>query len=47
MVDPDAAPIGQISPGPGRVAVFVGSLTDPGVRQAALAMHAELFGFRS
>jgi hypothetical protein len=32
--------------GPGRLAVFLGSVTDPDVRVAAEAMAAELFGGR-
>lgn len=38
-VDPGPLPVG-----PGRVAVMVGDIRDPATRDAADAMHAELFG---
>jgi hypothetical protein len=43
VVDPDACPVALPEEGPGRLALMMGRLTDPGVRAAAQAMAAELF----
>jgi hypothetical protein len=44
VIDPDAAYVPVSRRGPGRVAVLIGRLDDPGVRSAAEEMAAELFG---
>jgi hypothetical protein len=46
VVAPDDPPLADLNSGPGRLAILVGSLSDPEVRQAAEAMDAELFGYR-
>ncbi len=43
VVDPEAAAVAGFTRGPGRLAVMVGRLDDPGVRAAAVEMAAELF----
>ena len=43
VLEPGSPPIGEVRQGPGRLAVIVGSLSDPAVRDAAAAMDAELF----
>jgi hypothetical protein len=44
VVDPGVGQVTLPAAGPGRLAVFIGRPADPGVRAAALAMAAELFG---
>jgi hypothetical protein len=44
LLDVDARPCGPVPAGPGRLAVFVGSPSDPAAWEAARAMAAELFG---
>ena len=44
LVDVDAPPVGPAPAGPGRLAVFVGSPSDPAAWDAARAMAKELFG---
>jgi hypothetical protein len=44
LVDEDDPPLGQVVAGPGRLAVLVGSASDPASWVAAEAMAAELFG---
>jgi hypothetical protein len=44
LVDVDAPPIGPVPEGPGRLALFVGVLSDPASWDAARAMAQELFG---
>ncbi len=44
LVDVGAPPVTSVPPGPGRLAVLVGSTSDPASWMAAEAMAAELFG---
>jgi hypothetical protein len=44
LVDGAAPPVGPVPAGPGRLALFVGSPSDPGAWDAARAMARELFG---
>jgi hypothetical protein len=44
LVDADPPPVGSMPAGPGRLALFVGSRSDPAAWEAARAMAAELFG---
>jgi hypothetical protein len=44
VADPACGEVVLPAPGPGRLAVLVGSLDDPVVAAAAAAMGSELFG---
>jgi hypothetical protein len=44
LVDADPPRVGSMPTGPGRLALFVGSRSDPAAWEAARAMAAELFG---
>ena len=44
LIDADAPPLGALPAGPGRLAVFVGSRSNPRDWEAARAMAEELFG---
>ena len=44
LVDADAPPLRELPAGPGRLAVLVGSRSDPQDWKAARAMAEELFG---
>lgn len=44
LVDEGAPLVGLVPPGPGRLAVLVGSASDPASWAAARAMATELFG---
>jgi hypothetical protein len=44
LVDEGAPPVSWVTAGPGRLAVLVGSTSDPASWVAAQAMAAELFG---
>jgi ABC-type sugar transport system substrate-binding protein len=44
LVDVDAPLLGELPAGPGRLAIFVGSPSDPRDWEAAGVMAAELFG---
>jgi len=44
LVDGETPPVRPVPDGPGRLALFVGSKSDPGAWDAAQAMARELFG---